>query len=57
MRQDGNSATFEGSLMLKRADFAIGEGMWADFGTVANEVQVKFRLVATATAAAAAAKK
>lgn len=47
-RQDGNSAVFEGSLVLRRADYAIGEGMWADFGTVANEVQIKFRLVATA---------
>ena len=51
LRQEGNSAIFEGSLVLKRADYAIGDGVWADFGTVANEVQVKFRLVATATAA------
>jgi polyisoprenoid-binding protein YceI len=51
LRQEGNSAVFEGSLVLKRADYAIGEGMWADFSTVANEVQVKFRLVATAAAA------
>jgi polyisoprenoid-binding protein YceI len=48
LKQEGNSASFEGSLVLKRADYAIGEGMWADFGTVANEVQIKFRLVATA---------
>ena len=47
LRQEGNSAIFEGSLVLKRADYAIGDGVWADFGTVANEVQVKFRLVAT----------
>lgn len=53
LRQEGNSAIFEGSLVLKRADYAIGEGMWADFGTVANEVQVKFHLVATAAAATA----
>ena len=53
MRQEGNSATFEGGLVLKRADYGIGEGMWADFGTVANEVQVKFRLVAAAAPAAA----
>ena len=38
---------FEGDFMLKRADFAIGEGIWADFGTVANEVQVKFRFAVT----------
>ena len=50
LRQEGNSATFEGSVVIKRADYAIGEGMWADFGTVANEVQVKYRLVATAAA-------
>ncbi|TRZ91427.1 MAG: YceI family protein [Rhodocyclaceae bacterium] len=52
LRQEGNTATFEGSLVLKRADYGIGEGMWADFGTVANEVQVKFRLVAAAAATA-----
>jgi len=52
VRQDGGSATFEGSLVIKRADYGIGEGVWADFGTVANEVQIKFRLVAAAAAAA-----
>ena len=46
----GQRAVFEGTFVLKRADFSIGEGMWADFGTVANEVQIKFRLVATSTA-------
>jgi hypothetical protein len=35
--------------VLKRADYGIGEGMWADFGTVANEVQIKFQLVAVAS--------
>jgi len=49
--QQGNSASFDGSLVLKRADYGIGDGIWADFGTVANEVQIKFRLVATAAAA------
>jgi polyisoprenoid-binding protein YceI len=49
--QHGNSATFDGSLVLKRADYAVGDGIWADFGTVANEVQIKFRLVASAAAA------
>jgi polyisoprenoid-binding protein YceI len=52
LRQEGNNASFEGSLVLKRADYAIGDGVWADFGTVANEVQVKFHLVATAAVAA-----
>ena len=49
VRLEGKAATFEGSLVIKRADYGIGEGIWADFGTVANEVQIKFRLVATAT--------
>lgn len=49
-RQHGANGVFEGSFVLKRADFGIGEGMWADFSTVANEVQIKFRLVATSAA-------
>jgi polyisoprenoid-binding protein YceI len=45
---NGNTATFDGAFVIKRADFAIGEGVWADFGTVANEVQIKFHVVANA---------
>lgn len=44
----GNAAQFEGSFTLKRADYGIGQGEWADFGTVANEIQIKFRFLATA---------
>lgn len=40
-------ATFEGGFVLKRLDFGIGEGMWADVATVANDVPVKFRIAAT----------
>ena len=43
----GNNATFDGAFVLKRADFAIGEGPWADFGTVANEIQIKFHVLAS----------
>jgi hypothetical protein len=43
----GNAATFDGAFVLKRADFAIGEGPWAAFDTVANEIQIKFHLLAT----------
>ncbi len=49
-RLDGSTGVFEGSFILKRADYAIGEGIWADFGTVANEITIKFRLVAAAAA-------
>ena len=43
---DGNSATFDGAFVLKRADFSIGEGPWADFGVVANEIRITFHVVA-----------
>jgi polyisoprenoid-binding protein YceI len=44
----GSRASFDGAFVLKRADYNIGEGMWADFGTVANEIQVKFHFEAAA---------
>lgn len=44
----GDAGVFEGAFVLKRADYAIGEGEWADFDTVANEIQIKFRFVARA---------
>ena len=42
----GNNAIFDGAFVIKRADFAIGEGPWADFGTVANEIAIKFHILA-----------
>lgn len=44
----GNTAVVDGAFLLKRADFAIGEGSWSDFGTVANEIQIKFHFLASA---------
>lgn len=43
----GNQATFDGAFGFKRADFAIGEGAWADFTTVANDILIKFHILAT----------
>ena len=40
----GNSVA-EGSFTLKRLDFKIGEGQWADPATVANDVVVRIRMV------------
>ncbi|AWI80071.1 MAG: polyisoprenoid-binding protein [Betaproteobacteria bacterium HGW-Betaproteobacteria-13] len=40
----GTAATVKGSLKLKRNDFAIGEGEWADTTIVANEIQINFQL-------------
>lgn len=39
-------ATFDGAFVLRRLDFGIGEGMWADLDTVANEIKVTFRIAA-----------
>jgi polyisoprenoid-binding protein YceI len=46
--QEGNTGIFEGTFVINRSEYGIGEGMWADYATVANEIQIKFRLVATA---------
>ncbi|HCX32700.1 MAG TPA: polyisoprenoid-binding protein [Rhodocyclaceae bacterium] len=37
---------FDGAFTLKRLDYAIGEGMWADVSAVANEVLIRFHIVA-----------
>ena len=42
----GNAAVFSGGFVMRRADFAIGEGMWAKFDVVANDIQVNFQLTA-----------
>ena len=38
-------STATGSFILKRLDFKVGDGDWADPSVVANDVQVKFKLV------------
>jgi polyisoprenoid-binding protein YceI len=45
IRRGGATLTFEGAFALKRLEYAIGEGVWADTDTVADEVQVRFRVV------------
>ena len=52
-KPEGANGVFDGGFTLKRIDFAIGEGPWADLSTVANEVQVKFHVVAAVTAISA----
>ena len=46
-RPGQNAATFDGAFVLKRLEFGIGEGMWSDVATVANEVPAKFRIAAS----------
>ena len=43
----GNTGVFDGSFTIRRADFSIGEGTWAKFDIVANDVVIKFRITAT----------
>jgi polyisoprenoid-binding protein YceI len=35
----------EGQFTVKRLDFKVGEGLWADVDTVANDVLVRLRMV------------
>jgi len=42
----GNTGVFDGSFTIRRADFSIGEGTWAKFDIVANDVLIKFRITA-----------
>jgi polyisoprenoid-binding protein YceI len=43
--QAGTLGTASGAFTLKRLDFKVGEAEWADTSLVADEVEVKFRLV------------
>lgn len=45
--QNAGTTTATGAFILKRLDFKIGEGDWADTSMVANDVQVKFKLALT----------
>jgi polyisoprenoid-binding protein YceI len=44
----GNSGVFDGNFTIRRGDFAIGEGAWAKFDIVANDIQIKFHITANA---------
>lgn len=39
------NGVFEGRYVVKRLDYGIGQGVWADVGTVADEVEVRFNFV------------
>ncbi len=49
-KQEGASGVFDGAFVLKRMDYNIGEGPWADVSAVANEIEIKFHVVANAAA-------
>lgn len=43
LAESGGARTVEGQFTLKRLQFKIGEGPWADTETVADDVLVRFR--------------
>jgi polyisoprenoid-binding protein YceI len=46
----GNQSVAEGGFVMKRTDFNIGQGVWADPDAVAIDVTVKFRFALQETA-------
>ncbi len=46
LKKEANLQIFEGALPIKRLAFNIGEGDWKDTATVADEVVIKFRILA-----------
>lgn len=44
MKREPSGTAFEGAFPLLRLQYAIGEGPWSDTETVADEVQVRFRI-------------
>jgi len=48
--QAAGNSTASGSFTIKRLDFKVGEAEWADTSMLANDVQVRFKLVLTGIA-------
>jgi polyisoprenoid-binding protein YceI len=44
-KRAADAITYQGGFVLKRLQFKIGDGVWSDTDTVADEVQVNFRVV------------
>ncbi|WP_426340169.1 YceI family protein [Pseudoduganella sp. S-14] len=46
VKADGGKQVFDGALPIRRLAFNVGEGEWKDTGMVADEVTIKFHVVA-----------
>lgn len=44
LKTEGQDLVADGQFELKRLDFNVGDGPWADTDTVADEVRIKFKL-------------
>jgi polyisoprenoid-binding protein YceI len=49
--QAGANSTATGAFVIKRLDFKVGDGDWADTSMLANDIQVRFKLQLTGLAA------
>ena len=47
-KEEAGTGVFDGAFTIKRLQYNIGEGVWKDTDTVANNVQIKFRIVVAA---------
>jgi len=47
-RVDGNAVVLDGSIPILRLQYGVGAGAWSDTATVADDVQVRFRLTLSA---------
>ncbi|PRC94706.1 YceI family protein [Solimicrobium silvestre] len=47
MTISGKTASFDGAFVILRTDYNIGEGAWSSVDIVANEIQIKFHLLAS----------
>jgi len=48
--QTGSQSMATGTFVIKRLDFKVGEGEWSDTSMLANDVNVRFKLVLTGVA-------
>ena len=46
VKKEGSAQVFEGTLPIKRLTYGIGDGEWKDTSLVADDVSIKFRVVA-----------
>ncbi len=52
-KEDAATGVFDGVFTIKRLQYNIGEGVWKDTDVVADEVQIRFRIVVAADKPAA----
>ena len=49
LKAESGAQVFEGMFPIRRIQYRVGEGQWGDTDTVADEVEIRFHIVATLT--------